>query len=98
MDASKRTVSGRETTRPDRLEMVGRKYGHLTVILEAGYKRYPTSSPRRLVLVRCDCGAEYVVRAETVRRGARRRPVNSCQSCASRYVWARRLARPKGTA
>ena len=77
--------------RSDRIEMVGKKYGHLTVIAEAGMKRYRTSTPRRLVLVRCDCGVEYVVRAETVRRGAgSSAAVNACQSCATKDVWLRR--------
>ena len=81
-------------TRSDRIDMVGKKYGHLTVIAEAGMKRYRTSTPRRLVLVRCDCGAEYVVRAETVRRGAgSSSAVNACQSCATRDVWLRRRLR-----
>lgn len=86
-------------TRSDRIEMVGKKYGHLTVIAEAGMKRYRTSSPRRLVLVRCDCGAEHVVRAETVRRGAgNSRAVNACQSCASKSFWLRRRLRARGKA
>jgi hypothetical protein len=77
--------------RSDRIEMVGKKYGHLTVLAEAGLKRYSTSTPRRLILVRCDCGAEYVIRAETVRRGAGRSgAVNACQSCAIRDAWLRR--------
>jgi hypothetical protein len=92
MDRHRTTTAMRKASRSDRIEMVGRKYGHLTVLAEAGYRRYPRSSPRRLVLVQCDCGAEYVVRAETVRRGAgKSRPVNSCQSCAARDSWARAL-------
>lgn len=81
-------------TRSDRIEMVGKKYGHLTVVAEAGMKRYHSSTPRRLVVVRCDCGAEYVIRAETVRRGAgASRAVNACQSCAIKDAWLRRKLR-----
>lgn len=81
-------------TRSDRIEMVGKKYGHLTVVAEAGLKRYRSSTPRRLVLVRCDCGAEYVIRAETVRRGAgASSAVNACQSCAIKDAWLRRKLR-----
>jgi hypothetical protein len=77
--------------RSDRIEMVGKKYGHLLVVAEAGFQRYRTSSPRRLVRVRCDCGAEYVIRAETIRRGAGdSRAVNACQSCAAKHAWYRR--------
>jgi len=81
--------------RSDRIDMVGKKYGHLTVLAEVGLRRYRTSTPRRVVIVQCDCGAKYVVRAETVRRGAgNSRAVNACQSCAATYTWLRRkLAR-----
>ncbi len=69
--------------RSDVIPMVGKRYGRLTVLAEAGLRRYETSTPRRLVVVRCDCGREYEVRAETLRRAAgNARPVSTCRACA----------------
>jgi hypothetical protein len=62
--------------RSDKIPMVGKKYGHLTVVAEAGRRHYPTTKPQRLVLVRCDCEREYVTNAASVRRG-----VNRCIEC-----------------
>jgi len=66
------------------IPMVGKKYGHLTVIANAGRRDYGRPSYARghrlrirLVRVVCDCGAEYDAVAFQVRQG-----VNRCTACA----------------
>jgi hypothetical protein len=78
------TLSPDGTFRPDAIPMVGKKYGHLTVLADAGRKDYgrkPYSRGWRLrlrqVRVRCDCGEEFVARASHVRLRIRR-----CLDCA----------------
>jgi hypothetical protein len=70
--------------RPDAIPMVGKRYGRLTVIADAGREdlgRKPYSNGWRLrlrqVRVRCDCGEEFVARASHVRLRIRR-----CLDCA----------------
>jgi transposase-like protein len=55
------------------LEMVGKKYGHLTVLRINPAKYQPGG---KHVVVRCDCGRIYDTRAARVRDG-----VSSCCSC-----------------
>jgi hypothetical protein len=56
--------------------MVGKRYGHLLVVAEAGRRYYTTSKPQRLIRVRCDCGNEYETIAHCVRRTSSR-----CAQC-----------------
>lgn len=54
------------------MDLVGQRFGRLTVLEEATPIQYP-SQPRtktRRLLVRCDCGGEKVVRMDSVRSGA----------------------------
>ncbi|MBT3456271.1 hypothetical protein HN446_04355 [bacterium] len=49
-------------------ELKGRKFGSLTVIKDAGRKKWEGCS-RRLWLCKCDCGKEHTVRANDLKEG-----------------------------
>lgn len=57
--------------------MVGKKYGHLTVLDVVTRKRHPAGGSSLMVLARCDCGRKTKVYAANVRSGA-----NECRRCA----------------
>ena len=60
---------------PDRINMVGNKYGRLFVVSDRDESGVLLGTPSaRRVLVRCDCGNEKIVNARSVRRGH----TNSC--------------------
>jgi hypothetical protein len=69
------------------IPMVGKRYGDLLVIADAGKREYPTTTAQRLVRVRCDCGREYVTLAYHVRHGRSKR----CLVCHGK--WAARRGR-----
>ncbi len=62
-----------------KIPMVGKKFGHLLVLAEAGTRHYG-SGLQGLVRVRCDCGREYVALAHHVRSGR----ITRCLRCANR--------------
>ncbi len=64
--------------RRDAIPMVGKKYGHILVLAEAGKRYYETSSPKRLVHVECDCGRRWTTGAAWLRR-----KTNRCRACAN---------------
>jgi hypothetical protein len=57
--------------------MIGKKYGHLTVIAES-----PSAKGHRKVLCKCDCGNTLVVDAGNLRSGH----TTSCGHC-ERYIF-----------
>ena len=63
-----------------KIPMVGKRYGSLVVLAEAGLRHYESSHPRRLVRVACDCGRQYVADAALLRQGSTRR----CSDCRDR--------------
>ena len=54
--------------RRDAIPMVGKRYGAVKVLAEAGNVRLP-SQIRRMVRVRCGCGSEWTAAAQSIRRG-----------------------------
>ena len=55
-----------------KIEMIGNKYGWLTVLDEAGKRGID-----RMVRCLCDCGNEYIARAASLRYGS----IKSCGKC-----------------
>jgi hypothetical protein len=56
------------------IPMVGKKYGHLTVLERV--PRPPGRTKAAYVHVRCDCGIEYIAQAHHVRN-----KINCCWNC-----------------
>lgn len=59
-------------------ELIGEKIGELTVIDELEPHITPNGSKQRIVLVRCSCGNEYVVRLTAARK------TKKCRKCAAK--------------
>jgi len=53
-------------------EMIGRKFGRLTVIRRATSEEKHTSTRGAYYLCKCACGNEYIARGATLRNGATR--------------------------
>lgn len=71
------------------IEMVGRKYGKLTVEEYLGLVSAPTQTgsvrTTRKVRVRCECGQEMVVDATVVKCGY----LTTCKACKPKPRWSR---------
>lgn len=67
------------------IPIVGKKFGHLTVLSMAGRRAYTSPAGRTqryaLVNVRCDCGLVYVAEARAVRRA-----MNRCKKCSAEHT------------
>lgn len=50
-----------------RIEMIGRRFGRLTVTKEVSSKRKPSGSLQRMFQCRCKCGRKIIVRGEDLR-------------------------------
>ena len=59
------------------LDMVGKRYGKLTVTAFVGLWVIRGDRPRRCVKAKCDCGSEYVYEAYRVRT----KKIGSCRDC-----------------
>ena len=53
-----------------RLDVTGQRYGKLLVISDAPSYVYKDGSKQRMLLCKCDCGNEAVVRLNDIRKGA----------------------------
>lgn len=53
-----------------RLDVTGQRYGKLLVISDAPSYVYKDGSKQRMLLCKCDCGNEVVVRLNDIRKGA----------------------------
>lgn len=49
---------------------IGKRYGKLTILADAGMYRYPGGNGgRRLVVAKCDCGEKKTIRLDRIRAG-----------------------------
>lgn len=71
-----------------KIPMIGKRYGRLVVLAEAGDRWYGTQSAR-LVRVRCDCGAEYDASAYHLRAGR----AQQCRPCGKKVSASKNRAR-----
>lgn len=53
-----------------RLDVTGQRYGKLLVISDAPSYVYKDGSKQRMLLCKCDCGNEVVIRLNDIRKGA----------------------------
>ena len=59
------------------INIIGQKFGKLTVIEEAGWHIQPSGQRKRLVKCKCDCGKETIVQITNLIR----KKVRSCGNC-----------------
>ena len=51
------------------INILGHRYGRLTVVSEALPYIYANGAKQRMVLCKCDCGNEVIVRINDIRKG-----------------------------
>lgn len=68
-----------------RIDMVGKRYNHWTVIAEAE----PSPSGRIRYMCRCDCGFEKIIHGETLRYGH----THMCAGCAVKEQRAKKQSK-----